>query len=338
MSKVAGIVAALKTLMSADPKDISSVVEDPEISKALKDLKATDLSDAQLVRALWQNGELMRPATKEEVKTGPEQATSGNGAERMIRDYSSPAAQMGIQLMAEEFGRALAPMSASMKAISQGMAILLENQGKLPTQLTEALVAAEAAAKAKKAKKAEGEDEEDEEDEESEVVEINASKAQRCLRKAKQLLRKIDIAKAEMEEAEEDDDKDAKKAARKAIKSLELALSHVLGDARMHAYAASSAELKKSVRTIAVKADIDVVQEEEEEDDEEEEDGKSKKAKAAKAAADAAKSAEEAAAKAAAEAKAKPVRQRQSGRQERLRHRQPGRFLRRQGQSRQQAR
>jgi len=235
---------------------------------------------------MHQEGQLHGSATREQIKTGPGQVASGLGAEGMVREYSAVAAQRGTALYPEPLERMLADFGRSMKS---SMEALLLSQSNLPAALVEAL----------KAKKAKGEDEEEEDEEESEVVEINASKkAKDFLRKARKLAKDLDVLKADMEDC---DTSAERKAARKAIKSLEHDLGAVLGKAQVFAYAASDAELKKSIRLIASKADVEVVQEEEE-DEEEEEESKSKKA-AAKAAEEAAEATAKAAKEAAEKAK-----------------------------------
>lgn len=271
------LLAAMGVIKNADPKLVSALADDAAVEKALDSGRTAEkLTDGQMVDDHWAAGHTDKSATKEEVKVGPTQEASGGGAEKMIGDYSSPARQMhGVASVPEKLDAMLGRLGAVGKAIeslANAQKATFEALGKnntlLVTMISEAAKGTKPAVEAKK-----GEDEEDEEDEESEVVEINEGKAKKSLRQAKALIKARDAKKAEMEEEEEEEKCKALKA---EIKSLEKQIAKILGKARTAAYAASSDELKKSVRMVATKADINVVQEEEEEEDEEEE-GKSRK-------------------------------------------------------------
>lgn len=269
MSKISDILSAAKVLLSAKPDELESLKGDAEVMKALSGLRARDLQPGETVGELWSDNRLHGSATRQEIKVGPGQESSGRGAERMVREYSNPAPQHGVALDPESLARDLSFMANSMKSLSDGISAL-------PAAIVEAM----------KAKKT-SEDEEDEE--ESKVVEINASKkAKESLVKARRLVTRIETLKSEMDDCEGDE----RKAKRKSVKALIKELGQLLAKAQLFAYAADNSELKKSVRVIAAKADINVVQEEEE--DEEEEDDEKKKARKAK------EDAEAAAAKAAA--------------------------------------
>jgi len=190
----------------------------------------------------------------------------------MVREYSDPAPQKGIQLEAEKFMRALAPIMAASKAHTETLGFLMEAMKGMHTTLASLAL--------KKASEDEGENEED--DEESEVVEINASKAKDLIGKARSLLKSARILTAKADEMEEEEEEEEAKGCRKAAKAKRKQAASLLSKARNHAYAAGSTELKKAIRDIAVKADIDVVQEEEEDEGEEEGEGKAKAQPAAK--------------------------------------------------------
>lgn len=290
--KMKSILSAIGFLKAQDPKVVSALVDDVNLQKALDGANRSE-GLKHYAHDHWNEGHTNKSITAEELKVGPSEESSGGGAEKMVRDYSSPAHQMhGVAATPEK-------LDAMMRGFGKSFEMLAEGQAKIAAVLVAVL------------KKAEEEEEDEEEsEEESEVVEINASRGKSRLARAKSLLDKLAALKSELED---ESDKDARKALRTQIKSLTKKIGVILGKARTNAYAAKDAELKKSIRAFILKADINVVQEEEEEeeDDEEEESGKSAAAAAAEAAKKAAeeaatkKAAEEAAAKAAAEAAAK---------------------------------
>jgi hypothetical protein len=55
------------------------------------------------------------------VNVGPSQAASGNGAEKMEREYSRHAPQSGVQAATEKLGREIAGMRGAMKAILKAL-------------------------------------------------------------------------------------------------------------------------------------------------------------------------------------------------------------------------
>lgn len=290
--KMKSILSAIGFLKGQDPKIVSALVDDVELQKALDGANRSE-GLKHYAHDHWNEGHTNKSATAEEVNVGPAEHSSGGGAEKMVRDYSSPAHQMhGVAATPEK-------LDAMMRGFGKSFEMLAEGQAKIAAILVAVL------------KKAEEEEEDEEEsEEESEVVEINASRGKSRLARAKSLTDKLAALKSELED---EHDKDARKALRTQIKSLTKKIGVILGKARTNAYAAKDAELKKSIRAFILKADINVVQEEEEEEDEEEdEEGEGKSAAAAEAAAKKAaeeaatkKAAEEAAAKAAAEAEAK---------------------------------
>ena len=285
MSKAAGLIQAVLTLLKADPKDLESISADAEVAKAITQ-HSNSQRGGEYIPDQHTDGQLHGSATREQVKVGPGQEASGAGAERMIRDYASPARQRGTALYPEPLEQMLDGFGRAVKSLADGVTTLIETQKTLPSQIVEAMTA-------KAAKKADDEEEEDEE--ESEVVEINASKkAKSAIRKAKKLIADIETLKSEIEDMEPSAERREKRASCKALqkdlakilrKALELAYAAGAASGKDEKLVAKAADLKKEIRTIATKADINVVQEEEE--DEEEEDEKEKAKKAAKALADA---------------------------------------------------
>lgn len=243
-------------LKSADPKDLET---------AINDIEALGKSEprpegAPHIRDQFEPGGKHEVPTREEILTGPGQSASGSGAERMIREYSSPAPQRGVQVDAEKLERLLEDFRGY---VGKAQDLI----GKLG-----------AAILAKASEEEEREKDEDEDD----VAEKSATRAKRLIEKAKRLL-----AKAEEKEDEEDDEKDAAKAHELKLeaKRLRKKASRLLGDAHFAAFALAGtikgrgegAELLKSIRAIASKADVDV-KHEDKDDDEEEGDGKSRAA------------------------------------------------------------
>lgn len=246
-NSIKSILNALGVLSDSDATLVKALAEDAGVDTSLitkgdiDNKRSSGLgAKTEYVKDAWSEGQLNKTATREELNIGPGQEASGAGAEKMTREYSNPAAQHhGIEQAVERlgamftgFGKSLDAMTALMKANTDGNAAI------------KALLVQSIVAKAK--------DEEDEEDDESEVVEINASRAKS----------KIEAAKALVKAIKKSDDPAEIKALRKSLVS-------ALAKGQLYAFAANSVELKKSIKDIAAKADIEVVQEEEEEDDEE---------------------------------------------------------------------
>ncbi|MDE2232576.1 MAG: hypothetical protein KGJ90_00390 [Patescibacteria group bacterium] len=261
------LAQALKIVKGADPAAIAAITDDAALEKAagaLESLAASRMPAHEIVDDHWTEGNLHRAPTAEEINVGPSESASGAGAEKMVRDYSKPAPQSGVQLDAEKLARVLPKMMHTMKAHDESIATLVKTAQATNTLLKTLFAKAE-------------EDEEDEEDEEeeSEVVEINASRAKALFKKAQKLLTKAEEKKEEME----DMDKDERKACKAEIKALRKAAAKLIVKARTAALAGrkGGADTLKSIRELLavnslLKSDINVVQEEEEEEEEEEED------------------------------------------------------------------
>lgn len=253
------VMSALNVLKAVPQADLDKIVAEVEGDPLQKgDMHAEGLKPGEMVHDFRTEGHVDSGPTKQEIRTGPAQESSGAGAARMIADYSpSQAAQMGIVLMAEKFEKLIAPMATSMKALVDGQKSLVD----LMTPI------------AAKAAKAESEDDEEDEEEESEVVEINASRAKSLVAKAEKMIK---AAKAMEDEAEDEDDEMKARKARRESRRLMKAAGKLLLRARSRAYAAQTKgkDIRVQIRTLLVKADINVTQEEEEEDEDEEEKAK----------------------------------------------------------------
>lgn len=273
MNPLKQLLDAVNILKGADPKIIESLSADASLAKAseaLGKMEAESLQGHEMVHDQWTAGYTDKAATAEEIKVGPAEAASGAGAEKMVRDYSNPAAQHGITLAAEKLSRMLMPMASSMKALVDAQRV---TQASLET-LTKALIV--------KAKKSEGsESDEDDEDEESESVEINAAKKSKELfAKARKLLK---AAKAKKAEADDADDDEAEKACKSEAKRLRKSAERTLSKARTFAYMGGNeaAETRKSLLDFIAKSDVNITQEEDDEDDDDKEDDEADKAKKA---------------------------------------------------------
>lgn len=282
---IKAVLEAIGLLKNTDPAIVSALVADDGMAKSLGQTSET-LRPGEHVDDLWLKGNTNKSPTREELKIGPGEEASGGGAEKMIGDYSNPARQMhGIEQVAERFGAMFDGFGRAMKAMMDAQKANFEATTQ-SNQLLKAILV--------KATEGEEEEEEEDEEEESEVVEINAARGKSYIAEAKKLLRKAATLKADMEDM---DDKAEKKTCKAEIKKLVKSAIKKLLKARNAAYAAKSAELKKSIHDLMAsheisKADINVVQEEEEEEEDEEEEegsGKSATAAAAKAAAEKAK-------------------------------------------------
>jgi hypothetical protein len=298
MSKMSEILSALHILQNTPMNEIESSIKDGNLIKAAADLSAAQsLKPGEVVGDHWLEGNMNKGAQREEIKTGPSEASSGGGAERMVRDYSMPAPQNGTTLTAESLARIMEPVAAASKAQTEAIGSLIEHSKSVAAILS-GLVKSE-----QEEDDEEEEDEEEEDEEESEVVEINAAKARTLISKspvANKLLVKSFLAKARVliakaaktrDKAKDMKTAEERKACRKSAKELDKRAALFLGKAL--AIARLSKELSKAhfetdILTLAAKADINVVQEEEEdeeeEDEEEEEEGdaKSKAKKPAK--------------------------------------------------------
>lgn len=238
------LVDAISALSAADSEVLKGVLKDMNLESADKLAKAAkNLAESEIVMDHWQASEVHAGAKKEEIKTGPQAAASGDGAEGMIARYSETTPQSGTTLTAESLSRLLGPMASSMKAQSEALGALIAEFQDFRKSMTASAVA-----------KAAGDDEE------SEANDLNASKAKKALKKAQKLITK----------AEDEDD-------RKITKSLEKEAAELFAIARGHARLAGDLELDKTIKSAAaeagIKADISVV---EEEDDDKEDSEKSK--------------------------------------------------------------
>lgn len=239
-------------------------IPEEDIAKTIADADALEKASAQTgdggdIKDQWREGEKHMVPGREDLKTGPGQSSSGSGAERMVRDYSSPAPQKGVTIDAEKLEKVLEDFRGYVKSMHDQVARL----------------AAFIVAKAK-----DDEDEEEETEEESEVVEINEKSARKLIDKAKKLLKAAD---AKQDDADVASDFAAEKALKREARLLRKRAAQLLGKARTAACAVASFKksrdagkaLRGEIRTLAAKADINVVQEEEE-DEEEEEEGEGK--------------------------------------------------------------
>lgn len=247
----------LKSLAGMSDEEAVQTVQELELGKAGGVGHAETLTSGERVADLWREGELHKTPGREVVNVGPGQASSGGGAEAMVREYSRTAPQKGVQIEAEKLGEELGSLRATMKAMAEAMAGFTVAM-KTNTAAVALLVKAK-------------ETEDDEEDEESEVVEINESKAKALFARAKAMLDRAETAKAL---ADEMDDPEAAKAKRVEGRALRKSAARLLLKARDAAIIGKQKDICKAIKDLIagnrfLKADINVVQEEEDEDDEE---------------------------------------------------------------------
>lgn len=253
MSKIT-VAEALQVLKSdGNASDLRTVLADLGILKSLTTTTSVE-HDAPPIPDHWTEGQDGR-VSREKIKVGPEERASGDGATKMIRDYSDPAEQHGITLEAEKISRMLGPVASSMKS----MADAVNQQSRGLDVLSQAVLSL-----VKKA--AEEEDEEDEEDEENESEVVNIGK---CVTRANFLLAKAKKAEDMADETMDEEKCNTAKAKAKAFRvKAKVQIRKAMALLKL---AGSPPELAKSVRAVAKKADINVVQEEEEEEEDGEE-------------------------------------------------------------------
>lgn len=208
-----------KSLVAAtEPETLRQVATDAMVRKAMEtDGAEGDDGDVRILdQEIGSMEDKVPPAGQ--VPCGPAQASSGAGAERMIREYSKPDPQQDIVARYEELSRELGSLRGYLKSLTEGMAALMrkadddeeDNEEDEEQSISVAV---------------EQEDEEDEEDEE-EAKSLPKSYRKLIPELAAAMLRKaeddededdeddeeqsIDMADEEAEEDDEDDEESAK--------------------------------------------------------------------------------------------------------------------------------
>ena len=239
MAGIKEIIAALGIIKNVPADDLHKIVAD-----VAKGENSERLSPGEVIADFRTEGHVNASPTREEIRVGPSEESSGAGAERMIRHYSNPAPQTGIVLTAETFERLMSPMTTSMKSIADGIKALTD---RLPV-----------------AKAEEKEEKESDEEEAKAVTAGNATLAKSLIAEAAGFLSKAE----DMEDEAEDEEDDAKaKKSRREARRLKKSAALLLSRARTRAYAAKSAELKVQIRTIAAKADMDIPMDDEDKEE-----------------------------------------------------------------------
>ncbi|MDE3023035.1 MAG: hypothetical protein KGI54_14500 [Pseudomonadota bacterium] len=167
----------------------------PDLLKGLKALFAVAKTDPSAFNELedvadqWSeaDGE-HKTITREEIKTGPSESASGDGAFKMVREYSNPAEQSQAVKLYEEISKWLEGVGATQKA-----------QAKQISAIAEVLVASAAPAV------------------KSEVEETFLSKAEGRLSIAQKALRKAEMADDEDEDEKEEKAEHMEKAERALV-------------------------------------------------------------------------------------------------------------------------
>lgn len=190
-----------------------------DLIKTLKGLFSKSIPadvDVADVLDLWNEADGQHSIPSEDkVKTGPSESSDGEGAFKMIGQYSTPAPQTEAVANYEKFSKYLEGMSKAMKAqnaqIQALAAVLLKSEEAAPVVTETFLTKAESRLKIAKTalRKADMADEDEKEDKEE-----SFEKAERALASAKKL-----IAKAEKENEDEDKD-DVAEGVEKALSEL----------------------------------------------------------------------------------------------------------------------
>ena len=278
---------------SGDAKVASDILLDTTIEKAST---AQDLSPSEHVSDRWESGKMHAVPTKDEIKVGPTEHASGGGAEKMVKDYSNPAPQHGIQLEAERLANELGQMRGYMRSNAETMDRISKHNTTLTGIVTALLMKSaedndggdgtEAAAFAEKSAR---------------VSRDTFTSAKRLLGKAEKLETNMgDVKKAERQVIKAQIRALRKRAARLMLNAVNTSFAAKSGDAD------PAADVRKSVRELVdedriLKADINALHEKDEKKDEEKKMAKALRKLAKRAAKKAAaKAAKKAAAQAAA--------------------------------------
>lgn len=241
------ILKALRVLKSADPQTVQQLLADEALNKAGGDRHAQGLDGAPWIPDLHTEGEEHSVITGEEIKVGPSQASSGGGAEKMIREYSAPVPQKGVTQEAMSLAEVLGGIGRSMKAMADGQ--------KTMADLLTTLVAAKA-------------EEKEEKDKDEEEAKAHAKgRATDLVAEAMKLLRKADRKE---EDGDDEEESEKSRVLYREAKLLRKQAARTLGKARLHALAAGDVEITKSIRDIVAKNDLVIKAEDDEEEKERE--------------------------------------------------------------------
>jgi hypothetical protein len=289
-----GTLLASLGASSKEIKEAADVALDLEIGKAVG---AESLKPGEHVADRWDEGQMHRAPTKEEIKTGPVQAASGGGAERMIAEYSRPAPQDGTVTVPAQLAAELGQMRGYMKSQAELVGKLMKGQETLTSVLTAFLT--------KEAAQASGVDE----NAETRFSNIYVRKAQGFAAAARIALAKAGSIREGLGELQPE----ARKIAKAQIKDLRKRAARLVSKSLEAAFAAKSEdsdpalEVRKAMTVLldgdeSLKADVSAFHEKDERENEEKREKKKMKkaikaiarkvaqkaAKKAKAAADAA--------------------------------------------------
>lgn len=262
----------------ADKTLLSSLKSLLTAAKAMPD----DLEDIEDVLDIWneKDGQHKLPA-ETEIKTGPREESSGDGAFKMVGEYSKPDAQSVMVERYNEMSRWFDKAGRAMKALKQNQDVLTaalfeavksETATAAPTISAEDSYLGKARSKLKVAKtalrKADMADEDEDEEREEEM-----EKAQRALANAKRLL-----SKAEDEEDEDEVEKafaDLKKLT-KAFAKAQSEFAKAEDEDEKKDEDEDEDETKKSAEPVA--SDVKKADDEDEKKDEDDKEDETKKA------------------------------------------------------------
>ncbi len=241
-------------------KKLQGTITNPDLSKAVEGDIRQIFDNIELVGDVWnQGGEGWHGLpSREEIKFGPEEAASGGGASKMVREYSRFATQQGL---AEAYDRMSRDLDKMKKAFAE-MSTQIKSHSDILTTVVDTFI---------KSEKKEDKEEKKEEKEEMEKAKSYQKKA------------RTSILKAEDEDEEKEDRKEevekAKSHLKKAKDILLKAHEDAKDDKEEEEVEKSLSEVKKlSKRVSEIESSLKKAEEEEKEKREKEEKEKVEKA------------------------------------------------------------
>ncbi|MHB8416392.1 MAG: hypothetical protein ACYDB1_13660, partial [Acidiferrobacteraceae bacterium] len=214
----------------------------PEIQKAMN----TEIGNFEdIIEDLWQNGEMHRNPTREEIPSGPAESASGAGGARMVEHYAHPAPQHGVVEQYRAFSRMLFSLKADMDAVKSVLHDLIKAD-ETPPKEGNALIE-KAKEYLKKARMLVVKAEMSDDDEDEEDVGDQIEKALRILKSAKMAL-----LKANEDEEEDEKREDEVEKALDTVRALKRRLTKASEDYRIRIEkAAADKEAAKAAKIAA---------------------------------------------------------------------------------------
>lgn len=250
------ILQAIVTLGKAPKDQVEKAISDFDLTAAVK-ADAMHLTSSEEIKDIYDDNHAI--PSREMINTGPAESASGAGAEKMIREYSDIAPQIGTQRDYEKFIRMFGDFMNSQKAQTD----ILKNQSALLAKLAEIMV-----------KKADDEeDKEDKMDEAEEATEKARTLTNSLLAKADEVIGKAEALSLKLTTTAT---AKAKKVIQSRIDRLMTDATGFLEKARRGVLFVNDASLTDAFNDVAVKAEADLVEDDDGDDDDD--DKKMKKA------------------------------------------------------------